>query len=187
MNINNCFNKLVAFVANHAGRPRPVAVKLLSLMAGFLMFLVVIPLILGLAAHFLAVSIPAFMPRVLEFVIGLTFILTGLFFLCWSAWTFWFTGGGTPVPFASPVKLVTTGPFRYTRNPIKLGASLIYFGLGAVIDTFMTGLMMFIVILICGAIYHKVIEERELAIRFGDAYESYRRRTPFIIPRPPSR
>jgi protein-S-isoprenylcysteine O-methyltransferase Ste14 len=36
-----------------------------------------------------------------------------------------------------------------------------------------------------GSIYHKCVEEKELAIRFGKEYEEYRKRTSFLIPLPP--
>ena len=36
-------------------------------------------------------------------------------------------------------------------------------------------------------LYVKVVEEKELAARFGDAYLEYKRTTPFLIPRVPSR
>jgi protein-S-isoprenylcysteine O-methyltransferase Ste14 len=77
---------------------------------------------------------------------------------------------------------VTSGPFKYTRNPIKLGAILFYFGTGTVCDQLLTGLIMSAIGLLLGAIYHKSVEEKELAIRFGKDYEEYRKRTSFLIP-----
>jgi protein-S-isoprenylcysteine O-methyltransferase Ste14 len=32
-------------------------------------------------------------------------------------------------------------------------------------------------------VYIKFLEEREMEIRFGEAYQEYRKQTPFIIPR----
>jgi protein-S-isoprenylcysteine O-methyltransferase Ste14 len=98
---------------------------------------------------------------------------------------FYFVGKGTPVPFASPTKLVTSGPFRYTRNPIKLGAILFYFGVGCIYDSFVAGLAMLVTGAMLGTVYHKCVEQKELVIRFGDEYERYRKRTSFLIPLPP--
>ena len=36
-----------------------------------------------------------------------------------------------------------------------------------------------------GTSYHRSIEEKELALRFGKEYEEYRKRTSFFIPLPP--
>jgi protein-S-isoprenylcysteine O-methyltransferase Ste14 len=38
-----------------------------------------------------------------------------------------------------------------------------------------------------GSIYHKSVEEKELALRFGNAYKEYRKRTSLFIPMPPKK
>jgi protein-S-isoprenylcysteine O-methyltransferase Ste14 len=179
--------KIVAWIAGRAGKPRSRSVRILSLAAGAVVFLAAIPLALGLIGHWAAgyVVIPA--PGFLARSLGAASVCAGLFFLLWSMSAFWFVGGGTPVPLASPTRLVTTGPFRYTRNPIKLGAVLYYFGAGAICDGLVTGLVMLILATAIGTIYHKTVEEKELAIRFGSAYEEYRNRTSFLIPLPPKK
>ena len=61
------------------------------------------------------------------------------------------------MPFASPTRLVTSGPFKYTRNPIKLGAILFYFGIGTICDQLVTGIVMLAIAVLLGAIYHKSV------------------------------
>src|SRR5262249_8955194 len=39
----------------------------------------------------------------------------------WCFWEFTFTGHGTPAPIDPPKQLVTTGVYRYVRNPIYVG------------------------------------------------------------------
>jgi len=47
------------------------------------------------------------------------------------------------------------------------------------------GLLMALVALALGAAYHHFVEEKELRLRFGAAYDEYRRTTRFWIPRRP--
>jgi protein-S-isoprenylcysteine O-methyltransferase Ste14 len=180
-------DKVAAFVAKYAGKERPTTIKLLSLVLGSFLFFILGPIALGLIGHAAAKYVPIHLPRIFEVSIGSIGISAGLVFLLWSVSTFWRIGRGTPVPFASPIKLVTSGPFRYTRNPIKLGAFLFYFGLGVVWDGLMTGLVMMAIAVTLGTLYHKSVEEKELAMRFGAEYESYRARTSFLVPWPPKK
>lgn len=178
-------NKVAAFIAKHAGRERPATVKILSLILGSFLFFFLVPVVLGLIGRAVAKYMPIHLPRIAEVSIGIAGIWSGLVLLLWSVSAFWRVGRGTPVPMASPVKLVTVGPFKYTRNPIKLGAFLFYFGLGVIWDGLMTGLVMAAIAVILGTLYHRSVEEKELAMRFGDEYERYRKRTSFLIPLPP--
>jgi protein-S-isoprenylcysteine O-methyltransferase Ste14 len=178
-------DKVVALVAKHADKKHSKIIRIVSLLLGFFAFLVVAPIALGMAGHLIAEYASIRVPRILEVLLGLTAISVGLIFLLWAVSTFWFIGKGTPVPFASPTRLVTSGPFRYTRNPIKFGAILFYFGVGSICDLLVTGLIMLAIGLLLGTIYHKSVEEKELAIRFGKEYEEYQKRTSFLIPLPP--
>jgi protein-S-isoprenylcysteine O-methyltransferase Ste14 len=180
-------NKVAAFVAKHAGRERPTTIKILSLVLGSFLFFILAPIALGLTGHAIAKYIPIYLPRIVQVSIGITGISGGLAFLLCSVSTFWRVGRGTPVPMASPTRLVTVGPFKYTRNPIKLGVFLFYFGLGVIWDGFMTGLVMAAIAVTLGTLYHKSVEEKESALRFGDEYEQYRKRTSFLIPLPPKK
>jgi protein-S-isoprenylcysteine O-methyltransferase Ste14 len=177
--------KIAAFVARYAGKPRSTSLKVASLIGGFVVFFVVAPLILRWVSRPIAARVHASLPRPVELTVGVAAVLLGLALLVWSLATFWYAGRGTPVPFASPTRLVTSGPFRYTRNPIKLGAVLFYLGVGATSDSLLTGIIMLAIGVTLGTIYHKAVEEKELLIRFGSDYANYRRRTSFLIPWPP--
>jgi protein-S-isoprenylcysteine O-methyltransferase Ste14 len=180
-------NRIVAFIAKHAGRKRSAAIRILSLVLGLFTFLGVVPFLLGSVGHRVAGYAGIHVARPLEIVLGTAGITTGLSFLLWSVAAFWLAGKGTPVPFASPTRLVTSGPFRYTRNPIKLGVILFYFGVGTIGDELVTGAVMLAIGFLLGTIYHKGVEEKELLIRFGEEYREYRNRTSFLIPWPPKR
>ena len=77
--------------------------------------------------------------------------------------------------------LVTTGPYRYVRNPIYLGAFTLIIALALLAANWLLLLpAFFLVSLIYGQIDG---EEVMLMERFGDEYREYMKRTPRIIPR----
>jgi len=83
----------------------------------------------------------------------------------------------TPVNVSSPTTaLVTTGPYRISRNPGYLGLALAYAGI-AVLAHAAWVLAMLVPALI--VVDRTVIarEERYLERRFGEEYSTYRRRT----------
>lgn len=95
-------------------------------------------------------------------------------------------GRGTPLPMLPTQELLTSGPFRYCRNPMTAGAIAAYLGIALMART-ASGATMVLALAAALLAYLKLLEERELADRFGDAYLAYRRSTPFIVPRLPGR
>ena len=89
------------------------------------------------------------------------------------------------MPFTPTTELVTRGPYRYIRNPILLGVSLFYFGATSLPFGWLVGLTVFGGSLLLGGIYYRAVEERQLEERFGEAYRTYKRQTPFLVPRIP--
>jgi len=176
-------DRIVRFVSAQGSRPRSVATRLGALAAGSLLFLVVAPMLLVAVARPLARIVPLEVPRTVEVAAGSVAIVVGLALMLWAVVTFWRVGKGTPVPVVAPQQLVVSGPFRYCRNPIKLGACTAYLGVGALAVSLPGGVVMFAITLALGTAYHKLIEEPELRLRFGELYEEYRRTTPFIVPR----
>jgi protein-S-isoprenylcysteine O-methyltransferase Ste14 len=73
--------------------------------------------------------------------------------------------------------LVTTGPFRYTRNPAYVGATLVYIGAGLAARSVpaLTFLPIALVVLERGVVER---EERYLERRFGDTYRQYKATVP---------
>lgn len=90
-------------------------------------------------------------------------------------------GRGTPLPFVPTQTLLTDGPFRYSRNPMTLGAVLAYLGVAIAART-VAGIGLVAAFAGVLVAYLKLFEEAELAERFGDPYLAYRRTTPFIVP-----
>lgn len=123
----------------------------------------------------------AFGLRGFESLIGGALALAGLALVLWSVRVQYTVGHGTPVPRVATQRLVTTGPYAWSRNPMTLGALILYLGVGI-------GLGSGFVIALTGIVftgllrYIAVHETRELTQRFGEAYRAYCRRTPFLIP-----
>lgn len=89
---------------------------------------------------------------------------------------------GTPVPLNPPPKVVDTGPYRYSRNPMLTGVFLLLFGIGLAIDS-LSLVVIFTPLYIAANVWElKNIEEPELVRRLGDEYVAYRDRTPMFLP-----
>ena len=152
------------------------------LIFGFSLFIIIFPLGIYLLSQLLdnLFNLPRINIFWLNLPVGLSIGVFGWLLSFWSVYAQYKYGGGTPAPFMPPVRLVTQGPYRYSRNPMALGNMIFYIGIGIVI-----GSISFILITIFGFtilfIYNKTVEEKELIERFGEEYIEYMKRTPFFI------
>src|SRR5262245_48773182 len=62
--------------------------------------------------------------------IGIVLALVGIIVAASCVATFATRGRGTPAPFDAPRVFVATGPYRYVRNPMYVGASGVLVGSG---------------------------------------------------------
>ena len=93
-----------------------------------------------------------------------------------------FKAGGTPVPVASPPRLVVSGFYRYVRNPIYVGFMAVLIGQALLFGS--AGLVEYAVVAwAVGAAAVRCYEEPVLTRKFGDEYRAYRRAVPAWIPR----
>ena len=113
--------------------------------------------------------------------VSIPLVAAGVALTAWSGFHF-LKVKGTPVPFNPPPEVVTTGPYRYARNPMLTGVFLFLFGLGFAVDSFSLVTFFTPLFILVNVWELKQIEEPELAKRFGDAYIEYRRQTPMFIP-----
>lgn len=87
-----------------------------------------------------------------------------------------FSRAATPLPTSQPARvLVTTGIYRWTRNPIYVGFFLMYGGIGVAAQSPWT---LILTLPLAITIRYGVVarEEAYLERRFGDAYLDYKRR-----------
>lgn len=111
------------------------------------------------------------LPRTARQALGAPLLAKGALLVAWAALTM--RQAGTPVRPTRPSRaLVTHGPFRFTRNPVYLGAALAYAGLALLLNRLWPLALLPVVL---GVIQQGVVrrEERYLERRFGDAYRRY--------------
>lgn len=115
-----------------------------------------------------------FPATVLSEVAGLLLILLSLL-LVFSAIP-QFRKHGTSVDVYKPTTtLVTSGVFRFTRNPMYLSLTLLYIGLSILFDNLWIFLMVVPAVLMVSFLNIRR-EEGELEAQFGDDYRDYKRR-----------
>lgn len=83
--------------------------------------------------------------------------------------------GTAVIPYKPASRLVTSGIYRWTRNPMYLGIALLYAGIGLFFDSI---LALVLLLLVLAIIQTQVIarEEAYLEREFGDEYRTYKAR-----------
>jgi protein-S-isoprenylcysteine O-methyltransferase Ste14 len=155
---------------------------MLTPLVGFVFFCIVLFLISisFYLDHFW--ELPAFVSKPLSTAISLPFLLMGSFLWLWSAGKF-FKTKGTPVPINPPPKLVTGGPYAYSRNPMMTGLFMVMAGIGILFGSITLTFIMTPLFVLMSILEFKYIEEPELEKRFGQEYREYKERTPIILPK----
>jgi protein-S-isoprenylcysteine O-methyltransferase Ste14 len=115
-------------------------------------------------------------PNALAVIVGLSMVVVG-FALAIRSVQMFRRAGTHVVPGAPATALVTSGPYRLTRNPIYVGFVLVYLGLSIVLTSIwiLVLLLPVLVILQRGVVLR---EEAYLERRFGEAYDAYAQRVP---------
>lgn len=107
--------------------------------------------------------------------VGIGLGVLGVTLMFWAASTLW-RHDTTVMPHKGSTALVTSGPFRWLRNPIYLGDVLIFLCAGEI-----TKNIWFVILapVFAGLVTWLAIlpEERYLEAKFGDAYREYKART----------
>jgi len=120
--------------------------------------------------------------HIVTLIPGLLFIAIGLTLLIITIFSFIRIGKGTLAPWSPPEKLVTSGLYRYVRNPMISGVMITL--LGETISIMSYNLMIWtITFFIINNIYFFLYEEPNLKKRFGQEYLDYKKSVPRWIPR----
>jgi protein-S-isoprenylcysteine O-methyltransferase Ste14 len=109
---------------------------------------------------------------------GMGLFLTGLGLALWAR-VYLGRNWGTPMSERVDAQLVTTGPYRYIRNPIYSGVILAAVGTGVAVSLFWL-----VAVVLVGAyfIYSATVEEHIMERLFPNDYPAYKRSTKMLIP-----
>jgi len=102
---------------------------------------------------------------------GLALVALAIGFMIWGRRTL--AAAGTNINPARPTTaIVTTGPYRFSRNPLYVGLTLLYLGLTLAVNTWW-GMVVLVPLL---ATMHRGVvlrEEHYLEKKFGESYRQY--------------
>ena len=106
---------------------------------------------------------------------GVIAIASGLAIVAWAGIVMQ-RANTTILPHAAATALVSSGPFRFSRNPIYVADCLVLVGLALILGTLWIALLVPVFV---GLIHWLAIrpEEHHLEAAFGQAYRDYKRRT----------
>ena len=110
--------------------------------------------------------------------IGLTLFALGLALAVWAR-IYLGRNWGTPMSQKDDPELVTTGPYRWIRNPIYSGIILAMFGTALAVS-----LRWLVLAAILGSyfVYSAFQEQRYMSEQFPETYPAYRDSTKMLIP-----
>jgi protein-S-isoprenylcysteine O-methyltransferase Ste14 len=109
--------------------------------------------------------------------VGLLPLGVGFVLLLWCVRDFYVAGRGTLAPWAPPRQLVTTGLYRFSRNPMYVAVATM---LGGWALSFASTTLLIYAVLVIVAFHLRVVfgEEPWLARTHGAAWEEYRASVP---------
>lgn len=110
-------------------------------------------------------------PILPQCILGAACVLAG-FSLIRSSISAIENAGTTYDPYAASTKLITSGIYRFTRNPGYLGLAIIQLGLAVLIDGLWIATTMVIAVLVTHVFVMR-LEEEKLRKTFGNEYEQY--------------
>ena len=115
-------------------------------------------------------------------------ILVGGYYVVESIRILLAKGKGIPLgdifPEDQSTELITTGIYAQTRNPMLFGYLLCLIAVGLLLKSPSIAFVIPTGFIALWTIWLKTREEPALEARFGDSYREYRKKTPYLIPRP---
>jgi protein-S-isoprenylcysteine O-methyltransferase Ste14 len=167
------------------------AMKIVRALIAMLFFLLILPFA---SLNVGRIVDPYIFPQSIQqpfLIVGVPVLIAGFLFSMASIWQLYSLGKGMPwgdiVEDCQSSHLVTSGLYRYTRNPMLFGTWLLLCGFGICFGSPTMALLISTTLVVLVSIWIERLEEPELVKRFGQEYLDYNERTSFIIPRTPRR
>jgi protein-S-isoprenylcysteine O-methyltransferase Ste14 len=115
-------------------------------------------------------------------IAGIALAVPGLYFLLVSNKLLRDLGSGANA-FRLTKQIVEGDIYKRTRNPMSLGYYLLALSIGFISGSTVATLVVLLAIVPAHLFFLKFFEELELGLRFGESYEQYKQKVPFLIPR----
>jgi protein-S-isoprenylcysteine O-methyltransferase Ste14 len=112
--------------------------------------------------------------QVAQVAIGAVVVAAGLGLMGWGMATFW-RARVAVMPIRPARQVVTSGPYRLTRNPMYVGLTFLYFGLALLVNWAWPIVLLPIVLVVMNVVVIER-EERYLQAAFPEAYGPYSQR-----------
>ncbi len=121
-------------------------------------------------------SIDANGPSLIQTGLGIVSLAIGTTLFLWGMWTFSREQTGI-MPQNPASRVVMTGPYRWSRNPMYVGFTAMYVGVAFLMNlVWPLVLLPGVLLILFGTVIAR--EERYMRATFGEAYDSYCRRVP---------
>jgi protein-S-isoprenylcysteine O-methyltransferase Ste14 len=125
----------------------------------------------GLAAGKWVAAAPVPIDRTLRITVGVLIAVAGVALAAWARIGFVRTGQSV-IPWTPTPELIFQGPYRFTRNPMYVGMTLLTIGLGVALNNLWVSLFALPALLVVHTIA-VLPEEKYLSEKFGDGYRTY--------------
>jgi len=164
--------------------------KIFSHFLSILVYFIIIPL------SFIYISFKIDIGRLS--ILGLVSSIVGIIFIMYGL--FWYIGANIAkfksktksqrrysfLPYlfqlVPPAKLITTGIYSKSRNPMYFGYDIILIGISIMFRSIFLLAVLIPIFIMLELLWIK-IEEENLKRKFGKEYEKYKKKTPLLIPK----
>ncbi len=137
-----------------------------------LLFTILVPGTVAVYVPLVITSDQDITKNLIYLAIGILLLLMGAVIYFWTVWDFASFGKGTPLPLDAPKRLVVSGLYRFTRNPMYWGVMLVITGWAGIFASE----WLLVYALGVGVVVHMFVvfyEEPKLSMLFGKEYEAY--------------
>jgi len=156
--------------------------RTLKLILATIAYWLALPVFLLFVSHKIDLALPVSLLRAgISLPLGCIVLLMSIVLSCWCAVALYLRGGGFPLSFLPPVRLVQEGPYALSRHPLYLAFTVYLLGLGLLVRSVVSVTIIVPFFFLLWTIYALLHEERVLVRRYGDAYGDYKRNVAFFF------